>query len=450
MRNTARSLPGIGWLDRITVSSAPVVTSECAPPAICDSAAPGSPWLPVQTMQTSSVLKRSSCSTPNSARSGTSSTPSWRAMRTLFTIERPTGTTTRPSDMAASQICWTRCRWLAKQLTISRRSGRSLNSRRSVAPISVSDALRPGRSALVESAISRAMPSSPSPRRRSRSVSRPSTGEGSILKSPVCTSAPTGVCSTMHRLWGTEWVIGSASTSNGPILRRSPSPMTWNDVRSAKRASVTLCSASAIDRADPYRGTSMLRRKWGTPPRWSSWPWVTTSPTMSRARELSQPMSGSTCWTPGMIAGSGNITPKSMTRSLPLCSTTVQLRPTSPSPPRNVTVTLPLSPPPLALCAGACRVRRARLLRCDRARSLRPSDPAGGPSAGERRLRRLKSASDGRRPLGRGPPDRRASGPWAGATRRPAVPACAAWPWWALDWVPRRRSRSRSSPAERR
>ena len=34
---------------------------------------------------------------------------------------------------------------------------------------------------------------------------------------------PCGVCSAIAWAWGTEWVTGMNSTSNGPIIRRSPS-----------------------------------------------------------------------------------------------------------------------------------------------------------------------------------------------------------------------------------
>ena len=58
--------------------------------------------------------------------------------------------------------------------------------------MSRSGVMKPGTSALVESASSRSTPSSPSRAKARRSVSRPSSGSWSILKSPVCSTRPAG------------------------------------------------------------------------------------------------------------------------------------------------------------------------------------------------------------------------------------------------------------------
>ena len=52
---------------------------------------------------------------------------------------------------------------------------------------------------------------------RARSVRRSSTGVRSSLKSPECRITPCGVCTAMAWAWGTLWVTGMNSTSNGPI-----------------------------------------------------------------------------------------------------------------------------------------------------------------------------------------------------------------------------------------
>ena len=43
------------------------------------------------------------------------------------------------------------------------------------------------------------------------------------LEVAECRITPCGVCSAMAWACGTEWVTGMNSTSNGPIIRRSPS-----------------------------------------------------------------------------------------------------------------------------------------------------------------------------------------------------------------------------------
>jgi hypothetical protein len=58
--------------------------------------------------------------------------------------------------------------------------------------MSRSGAVKPGTSALVESVRKRSTPSSPSRAKARRSVSRPSSGSWSILKSPVCSRSPRG------------------------------------------------------------------------------------------------------------------------------------------------------------------------------------------------------------------------------------------------------------------
>ena len=60
----------------------------------------------------------------------------------------------------------------------------------STGAMSRSEVTTPGTSALVESAISRSTPSPPSRAKPARSVSLPSSGSWSILKSPVCSTTP--------------------------------------------------------------------------------------------------------------------------------------------------------------------------------------------------------------------------------------------------------------------
>ena len=74
---------------------------------------------------------------------------------------------------------------------------------------------KPGTSALVESDSSRSMPARPSRAKAPRSVRTPSSGSWSILKSPVCTSVPAGVCTATARASGIEWLTETNSQWNG-------------------------------------------------------------------------------------------------------------------------------------------------------------------------------------------------------------------------------------------
>ena len=159
---------------------------------------------------------------------------------------------TRPPAMAASATCWIRWMWLAKLVTMNRRSGRARNTFSSVAPTVDSEAVNPGSSALVESTSRRRMPGSDARAPiRARSVRRPSTGWRSILKSPECRMIPCGVWNAVANAWGTEWVTGMNSTSHGPIRRRSWSRTGMKLARLAMPASSTRLRASDSVSSEP-------------------------------------------------------------------------------------------------------------------------------------------------------------------------------------------------------
>ena len=207
----------------------------------------GSPWEPVQTTQISPGGSFVASSMSITLVAGTSIRPISRARLTFLIIDRPTNATLRPVAIAASATCCTRCRCDAKLATMMRLPSWSRNSGRSAAPTVDSEAVKPGRSALVLSESSMSTPPgrlaiSPN---RARSVRRPSTGVRSILKSPLCRIVPCGVWYAAAKAWGTEWVTGMNSTSKGPIWRRSPSRTGISCVRSSRPAS------SMRDRARP-------------------------------------------------------------------------------------------------------------------------------------------------------------------------------------------------------
>src|SRR3954449_9204732 len=97
---TARSLPGIGVAEKITVSPACRSTFGWSPCAIRRSAESGSPCDPVEITTILWSGKSSTSRTPTSIPSGISMCPSWRPMFTFLRIERPTSDTFRPSAAA--------------------------------------------------------------------------------------------------------------------------------------------------------------------------------------------------------------------------------------------------------------------------------------------------------------------------------------------------------------
>ena len=177
---TARSLPGIGVAEKITVSPLCRSTSRWSPAAMRRNADRGSPWLPVDTTTSFSSGKSSIIFGLTSIPSGTSMWPSWRPMFTFLRIERPSRATLRPSAEAASTTCCTRWMFEAKQVTTMRPSQRAKASRSS-GPTRDSESDQPGLSALVESPHRRSTPSRPSSASRAISAGIPSTGVWSNL-----------------------------------------------------------------------------------------------------------------------------------------------------------------------------------------------------------------------------------------------------------------------------
>ena len=177
---TARSLPGIGVAEKITVSPSCSSTCGWSPCAMRRSADSGSPWLPVEITTSLWSGKSSISFGPTSMPSGTSMWPSMRPMFTFLRIDRPTSETLRPTTAAASTTCWTRWMLDAKQVTTIRPLQRA-NTSSSFGPTLDSDSDTPARSALVESPQSSNRPSRPSSASRATSAGTPSTGVWSNL-----------------------------------------------------------------------------------------------------------------------------------------------------------------------------------------------------------------------------------------------------------------------------
>ena len=116
----------------------------------------------------------------------------------------------------------------------------------------------PGTSALVESDISRSTPSDPRRAKPPRSVSRPSSGSWSILKSPVCSTTPAGVVRATARASGIEWLTAKNSRSNGPNDWRPPSATSI--AAGVIRCSVSLLRIRARVSLEPTRGMLSRRR----------------------------------------------------------------------------------------------------------------------------------------------------------------------------------------------
>ena len=86
----------------------------------------------------------------------------------------------------------------------------------------------------------------------------PSSGSWSILKSPVCTSVPAGVCTATASASGIEWFTETNSQWNGPATWSSPAA-TSTSVGSI-RCSRSLAATSARVNREPTSGMSPRSR----------------------------------------------------------------------------------------------------------------------------------------------------------------------------------------------
>jgi hypothetical protein len=204
VRWIAVSFPGITEDERITVSVGSRWTHLCSFAAMSDRAEKGSPWEPVQHTTTSCGRIPATSSIGTTSWSDTRRYPSERAAATLWCMLRPRNATRRPTRTAASHTCWIRWMWLAKQATTtSRRASRMMSYR--TGPTERSLDVVPGSSAFVESDRYTWMPRLASAAMPCRSVTRPSIGVWSSLKSPECRSVPDGRSMATAQPSGMEW-----------------------------------------------------------------------------------------------------------------------------------------------------------------------------------------------------------------------------------------------------
>ena len=105
---------------------------------------------------------------------------------------------------------------------------------------------RPSRSTLVESEKSRRAPPGPAKfRNMARSVPLPARGWGSILKSPLWTTRPTGVSTPRPKPSGMEWQTGKKWKVMSPRVTASRGSTGQSSTQSSSSCSRSLCSTRA-------------------------------------------------------------------------------------------------------------------------------------------------------------------------------------------------------------
>ena len=338
---------------------------RCSPRDIRDSAAIGSPWVPVVTNTTRSGGIISAAPMSITSSSATLRKPRSLAMPMLRTIDRPTKETLRPNATDASMICCTRATLEAKHATITRPSAPLISRCSSVR--SRSPTGRPGDLGVRRVAEEQVDAASPS--RTSRQVGGPAV-QRQLVELDVAGvqhRARAGVDGDRQTRPGIEWLTAKYSHSNTPCLLLCLSATSTNTglMRCSRHFSATSASVN-LEPTTGMSGRSLSRC--GIAPMWSSCAWVSTSASTSSRRSSTWRRSGRIRSTPGS-SWVGNSTPQSTISSRPRCSKTVMLRPISLMPPSAVT-----RRPPGASGPGAVRV----------VRSL--PQHRGGPHVGGQRL----------------------------------------------------------------
>ena len=214
--------------------------------------------------------------------SGTFKYSSSAATCMFLTMDLPTRATLRLWATAEFNTCWTLWTWEEKLAITTFPLVLEITSS-ITGPMSFSRGVKPGTSALVESTINRSKPSAPSLAKAAKSVRRLSKGNWSILKSPVCRTVPAAVLITTASASGMLWFTAMNSKLKGFTCCESPSRTILEFPK--MRCSFSFASKKARVSWEPNIGiSSRILNKNGTPPMWSSCPWVSTNPTMSSSR----------------------------------------------------------------------------------------------------------------------------------------------------------------------
>jgi hypothetical protein len=138
--------------------------------------------------------------------------------------------------------------------------------------------------------------------------------------------------------WGTECVTGMNSTSNGPILRRSPSA-TDDELGLAQQPGLFDAIASQAEgdgRSEDGKAQLAQQVVQRTDVILVA---VRGDDALDAVGVLAQPREIGQHEIDAVHVGSGNISPQSISSTLPCCSIAMQFRPISPRPPRKTTRT---------------------------------------------------------------------------------------------------------------
>ena len=184
----------------------------------------------------------------------------------------------------------------------------------------------------------RLTPFFPNSPKRCKSVITPSIGSKSILKSPVWMTLPAGVeiQSAIEPAIECETLINSIA--NGPILRTFFG-LTEIALYCTLGYSFILFSTSASVNLLPYIGALIWSSTKGSPPIWSSCPCVKIKALTLSLFASKYDMSGTTTSIPG-ISSPGKVSPASTTMISSPYSKAVIFLPISPTPPKNVILSL--------------------------------------------------------------------------------------------------------------
>ena len=211
--------------EKITVSPASTCKRECSSRANRVRPEARSPWVPAARIKTSFRGNALTSSGGIKRLSIGGISPSARAVSVCLLTDMPSRQTLRPCSRAIRNAALNRNALEEKVATTTRFGDRAIHSS-SAASASRSIRECPSTSAPVESLSRRRTPWLPTSSKRARSKRCPSQGFDSILKSPVCTTVPTGVSRMSPVASAIEWWTAKRSTEMDPICSRLPAGLT--------------------------------------------------------------------------------------------------------------------------------------------------------------------------------------------------------------------------------
>ena len=258
-------------------------------------------------------------------------------MPMLRTIDRPTSATRRPCRDGDVEHLLHAVHVAGEAGDDDRAARPCAITSSSTGPISRSAITKPGTSALVESTRNRSTPSSPR-REKPGEVGEPAVERQLVELDVAGVQHQPGRRADGDRQRVRDRVVDREVLAVELAVARAGRPRPPPRRCGVSRCSLHLAATSASVNREPTTGRSgRWRSRNGTAPMWSSWPWVSTSASMSSSAVLDGPEVGQDQVDARLLVLAGTARRSRRSSSRPSYSKTVMLRPISPMPPSATT-----------------------------------------------------------------------------------------------------------------